>query len=100
MDGQAVGFETEAYAILDTLQYIRPDVHTVCIGKAYGNAAMLLASGKPGNRYVLPNASIMLCPPKLNRKAHTPPPRPSTAPYLAAAATLRQGPPPQGQQLI
>lgn len=47
-EGQSVGFETEAYAIMDTLRYIRPDVHTVCIGKAFGNAAMLLASGKKG----------------------------------------------------
>lgn len=70
-DGQSVGFETEAYAILDTLRYIRPDIHTVCIGKAHGNAAMLLASGKKGNRYSLPNSSIMLCPPKLNRKVDT-----------------------------
>jgi ATP-dependent Clp protease protease subunit len=67
-DGQAVGFETEAYAIMDTMQYVRPDIHTVCIGKAYGNAAMLLASGKKGCRYALPHSSIMLCPPRMNRK--------------------------------
>jgi len=67
-EGQSVGFETEAYAIMDTMQYIRPDIHTVCIGKAYGNAAMLLASGKKGCRYALPNSSIMLCPPRMNRK--------------------------------
>ena len=47
-DGQAVGFETEAYAILDTLNYIRPDIHTLVVGQAYGNAAMILASGKKG----------------------------------------------------
>lgn len=70
-EGQAVGFETEAYAIMDTLRYIRPDVHTVCCGKAFGNAAMLLASGKKGNRYALPHASIMTCPPRLNRKVDT-----------------------------
>lgn len=58
VDGKAVASETEAYAILDTLQYIRPDIHTVCVGRAHGNAAMLLASGKPGCRYALPNASI------------------------------------------
>jgi ATP-dependent Clp protease protease subunit len=67
-EGQSVGFETEAYAIMDTMQYVRPDIHTVCIGKAYGNAAMLLASGKKGCRYVLPHASVMLCPPRMNRK--------------------------------
>lgn len=70
-EGQSVGFETEAYAIMDTLRYIRPDVHTVCCGKAFGNAAMLLASGKKGNRYSLPHASIMTCPPRLNRKVDT-----------------------------
>jgi ATP-dependent Clp protease protease subunit len=67
-DGQSVGFETEAYAIMDTMQYVRPDIHTVCVGKAYGNAAMLLASGKKGFRYALPHSSIMLCPPRMNRK--------------------------------
>ena len=40
-------------------------------GKAYGNAAMLLASGKKGNRYAMPHASIMMCPPKINRKVDT-----------------------------
>ena len=45
-DGQAVGFETEAYAILDTLGYIRPDVYTLVIGQAFGNAAMIAACGK------------------------------------------------------
>ena len=67
-EGQSVGFETEAYAIMDTMQYVRPDIHTVCVGKAYGNAAMLLASGKKGCRYALPHSSIMLCPPRMNRK--------------------------------
>ena len=71
LDGQCVGFETEAYAIMDTMQYVRPDIHTVCIGKAYGNAAMLLASGKKGCRYVLPHASVMLAPPRMNRKVDT-----------------------------
>jgi ATP-dependent protease ClpP protease subunit len=45
-DGQAVGFETEAYAILDTLGYIRPDVYTLVIGQAFGNAAMIASCGK------------------------------------------------------
>ena len=66
-DGQAVGFETEAYAILDTLNYIRPDIHTLVVGQAYGNAAMILASGKKGCRFSLPNARIMTAPPRLNR---------------------------------
>lgn len=66
-EGESVGFETEAYAIIDTMRYINPEVHTIAVGKAHGNAAMLLASGKPGCRYALPHASIMTCPPRLNR---------------------------------
>ncbi|KAK9819673.1 hypothetical protein WJX72_000952 [[Myrmecia] bisecta] len=66
-DGQAVGFETEAYAILDTLSYIRPEVHTLVVGQALGNAAMILASGKKGCRFSLPNARIMTAPPRMNR---------------------------------
>mmetsp|Transcript_11919 Transcript_11919/g.16155 ORF Transcript_11919/g.16155 Transcript_11919/m.16155 type:complete len:363 (-) Transcript_11919:332-1420(-) len=66
-DGQSVGFETEAYAILDTMRYIESEVHTVCLGKAWGNAAMLLASGKKGARHSLPHSSIITQPPRLNR---------------------------------
>ena len=66
-DGQAVGFETEAYAIFDTMRYIKPECLTVCVGKAHGNAAMLLASGKKGERHALPHSSIILQPPRLNR---------------------------------
>lgn len=39
------------------------------IGQAFGNAAMILASGKKGYRYALPNARIMTCPPRMNRCA-------------------------------
>ncbi|KAK9842598.1 hypothetical protein WJX81_008193 [Elliptochloris bilobata] len=66
-DGQAVGFETEATAIIDTLNYIRPDIHTLVVGQAFGNAAMILASGKKGCRFALPHARIMTAPPRLNR---------------------------------
>ena len=66
-NGQAVGFETEAYAILDTLNYIRPEIHTLAVGNAFGNAAMILASGKAGNRFSLPNARITVAPPRMNR---------------------------------
>ncbi|KAK9839065.1 hypothetical protein WJX74_008686 [Apatococcus lobatus] len=65
--GRPVGFETEAYAILDTLNYIRPEIHTLAVGNAFGNAAMILASGKKGNRFSLPNARITLAPPRMNR---------------------------------
>lgn len=66
-DGQTVGFETEAYAILDTMAYIRPPKYTLVVGQAFGNAAMILASGKKGARYALPHSRIMLAPPRMNR---------------------------------
>jgi ATP-dependent Clp protease protease subunit len=65
--GEVIGFDSEAYAILDTLRYISPSYNTLCVGNAIGNAAMLLASGNKGNREALPNARIMTCPPKINR---------------------------------
>lgn len=63
-NGQSVGFETEAFAIADCMKYIRPPVHTICVGQAYGAAAMLLSQGSKGNRVSLPNASIMLHQPR------------------------------------
>jgi len=59
-DGQKYGYDTEAFAIYDTIQYIKPPVHTVAVGTAWGEAAMLLASGAKGHRSALPAASIML----------------------------------------
>jgi ATP-dependent Clp protease, protease subunit len=63
-DGEPVGFETEAFAICDTMRYIKPPIHTICIGTAIGAAAMLLSSGTKGLRASLPNASIVLRQPK------------------------------------
>jgi ATP-dependent Clp protease protease subunit len=63
-DGQAVGFETEAFAIADVMKYVRPPVHTVALGQAFGAAAMLLSQGKRGQRYALPNATILLNQPR------------------------------------
>jgi len=63
-DGRAVGFETEAFAIADCMKYIKPPVHTICIGQAYGAAAMLLSQGALGKRSCLPNSSIMLHQPR------------------------------------
>ena len=54
------GSVTSALAIYDTLQYVKPDVSTVCIGQAASAAAVLLASGKAGKRFSLPNARVML----------------------------------------
>lgn len=63
-NGQAVGFETEAFAIADVMKYVRPPVHTVALGQAFGAAAMLLANGKRGQRFALPNATILLNQPR------------------------------------
>lgn len=41
-----MGYEAEAFAIYDTMRYIKPPVYTVCVGNAFGEAAMLLAAGK------------------------------------------------------
>ena len=62
--GDAIGFETEAFAVCDTLTYIRPPVHTICIGQAMGTAAMILSAGTKGYRASLPHATIVLNQPK------------------------------------
>tara|TARA_Y100001968_G_C19277035_1_gene677267 strand:+ start:285 stop:956 length:672 start_codon:yes stop_codon:yes gene_type:complete len=62
--GDAIGFETEAFAICDTLSYIKPPVHTICIGQAMGSAAVILSSGTKGQRAALPHASIVLHQPR------------------------------------
>lgn len=59
-DGEPIGFETEAFAICDTMNYIKPPVHTICLGTAVGMAAMLLSAGTKGCRTSLPNANIVL----------------------------------------
>ena len=62
--GDAIGFETEAFAICDTLRYVKPPVHTICIGQAMGTAAVILSAGTKGQRASLPNASIVLHQPR------------------------------------
>ena len=47
-------------AIYDTIQYVRPDVRTVCLGMGMSAAAMILCGGAPGKRFALPNAKIMI----------------------------------------
>jgi ATP-dependent Clp protease protease subunit len=54
------GVVTSGLAIYDTMQYIRCDVSTVCIGQAASMGSMLLAAGKKGKRFALPNARIMV----------------------------------------
>jgi ATP-dependent Clp protease protease subunit len=58
--GDAIGFETEAFAICDTINYVKPPVHTICIGQAMGTAAMILSAGTKGFRTSLPHATIVL----------------------------------------
>lgn len=54
------GLVTSGLAIYDTMQYIRCDVSTLCVGQAASMGAHLLASGAPGKRFALPNARIMI----------------------------------------
>jgi ATP-dependent Clp protease protease subunit len=54
------GVITAGMAIYDTMQYIKPDVSTICIGMAASMGAFLLAGGAKGKRYALPNAEIMI----------------------------------------
>jgi len=63
-DGKPFSFDTEAFAIADTMQFIKPPIRTICVGQAYGTAAMILSLGQKGNRFALPNASIMLNQPR------------------------------------
>jgi ATP-dependent Clp protease protease subunit len=52
-------------AIYDTMQYIRPEVQTVCLGQAASAAAVLLAAGAPGKRLALPNSRILIHQPAM-----------------------------------
>lgn len=54
------GVITAGLAIYDTMQYIRPDVSTICIGQAASMGSLLLAAGAPGKRYALPLSRIMI----------------------------------------
>lgn len=54
------GIVSSGLAIYDTIQYIKPDVSTICIGQAASMGAILLTAGTKGKRYALPNSRIML----------------------------------------
>ena len=54
------GVVTSGMAMYDTMQYIRPDVSTVCVGQAASMGSLLLTAGAKGKRYALPNARIMV----------------------------------------
>ncbi|XP_027335056.1 ATP-dependent Clp protease proteolytic subunit-related protein 4, chloroplastic [Abrus precatorius] len=58
--GEKLGYETEAFAIYDVMRYVKPPIFTLCVGNAWGEAALLLASGAPGNRSSLPSSTIMI----------------------------------------
>lgn len=54
------GIVTAGLAIYDTMQFIKPDVNTLCIGQAASAASLLLAAGTKGKRFCLPNATVMI----------------------------------------
>lgn len=54
------GATTAGFAIYDTMQYIKPDVSTICLGMAASFGAVLLAGGAAGKRYALPNSEVMI----------------------------------------
>ncbi|MBD3344515.1 MAG: ATP-dependent Clp endopeptidase proteolytic subunit ClpP [Chitinivibrionales bacterium] len=54
------GYVSSGLAIYDTMQYIKPDVCTICIGQASSMGAVLLAAGTKGKRYALPHSRVML----------------------------------------
>ncbi|CAI7797060.1 unnamed protein product [Closterium sp. NIES-53] len=66
---ESVGFETEAYAIADTMNYVKSKVYTVNCGQAFGQAAMLLAIGDKGHRAVQPNAVTKLYAPRASQSS-------------------------------
>jgi ATP-dependent Clp protease, protease subunit len=53
-------------AIYDTMQFIRPDVTTICVGQAASMGALLLAAGTPGKRFTLPNSRILIHQPSMS----------------------------------
>ncbi len=59
------GSVTAGLAIYDTMQFIRPNVATICIGQAASAAALLLAAGTQGKRYALPNSRVLIHQPSM-----------------------------------
>ena len=60
------GSITAGLAIYDTMQFIKPDVTTICIGQAASMAALLLAAGAAGKRYALPNSRLLIHQPSMS----------------------------------
>jgi ATP-dependent Clp protease protease subunit len=61
------GSVTAALAIYDTMQYVLPDVSTICIGQAARTSAMLIAAGTSGKRFALPNARLLITQPSIKQ---------------------------------
>ena len=66
------GSVTAGMAIYDTMQYIKPDVSTICVGMAASMGAFLLAAGAKGKRYALPNSTIMIHQPRGGSRGQAP----------------------------
>ena len=64
------GSFTALTAIYDTMQYIKPEIQTVCLGQAASAAAVLLAAGTPGKRLALPNARVLIHQPAMQGQGH------------------------------
>jgi len=60
------GSITAGLAIYDTMQYVKPDITTICIGQAASMAAVLLAAGKKGKRFALPNSRVLIHQPLMH----------------------------------
>ena len=60
------GSITAGLAIYDTMQYVKPDIQTICIGQAASMAAVLLAAGKKGKRMALPNSRVLIHQPLMH----------------------------------
>jgi ATP-dependent Clp protease protease subunit len=60
------GSITSGLAIYDTMQYVKPDIATICIGQAASMAAVLLAAGAKGKRYCLPNSRVLIHQPLMH----------------------------------
>ncbi|MFH0969013.1 MAG: ATP-dependent Clp protease proteolytic subunit [Patescibacteria group bacterium] len=54
------GAVTSALAIYDTMQYVKPDIQTICVGLAASGAALLLSAGAKGKRFILPNGEVLI----------------------------------------
>ncbi|KAF2553271.1 hypothetical protein F2Q68_00037064 [Brassica cretica] len=59
-NGEKLGYDTEAFAIYDVMGYVKPPIFTLCVGNAWGEAALLLTAGAKGNRSALPSSTIMI----------------------------------------